>query len=443
MALATGDVAARMHADMHRLPRPLDGETPLAFVNRLKAEKGVANMPTPVTVEGVIADVQSKTQGPTVSVAPSQEAATIIGAAKDPEPVFGFEKKVEPVVPQTQTPEEVEENVPAELAPLQQSYKNLLKKHKETKKTYTETLRAKEEYETKVKEYEAGAMVPEVLQQKDHEIQRLSAYEKLFNFKGSKAYKEQIVAPLTSTREEIKKYFTDYGIPENVIEKAESFTSRADRNRFLSDHFDIVGAGEVAQLLDKAQNLKSKAVEIEQEPSRFMGEMEAEQARISEAKEVQRKEMIGAKAKDAWTKAVMKIRADGKFKELIPKINDDEYNKKYVFPLMTQAASEYGKIVTKLAEKGITELDDDTATYFAMMSLYAHSSVVAAETRDAAIKHAEAADAGTKIGNGYFRPVIGGGQPSLGTTPTEAPAKPTLQQGVDNLLNKVLQNRPK
>lgn len=441
MPLATGEVAARMHADMHRLAPPKPGETPLDFVNRLKAEKGVANMPTPVSVEGVIKDVQAKIGGPNVSVVPSQEAATIIAPAKDPEPVFGFDKKPEtPTVPQ-QTAADPEEIVPEELAPLKQSYQNLLKKHKETKKTYIETLKAKEEFETKVKDYEAGAMVPEVLQQKDHEIQRLSAYEKLFNFKGSKAYKEQIAEPLTNTRNEIKKYFTEYGIPENVIEKAESFTSRADRNRFLSDHFDIVGAQEVGQLLDKSANLRTKAVDIEKEPSRFMNEMEAEHARISEAKEFQRKELIGAKAKDAWAKAVMKIRADGKFKELIPKINDDEYNKKFVFPLMTQAAGEYGKIVTKLAEKGITELDDDTATYFAMMSLYAHSSVVAAETRDAAIKEANAATAGTKIGNGYFRPAIGGGVPSMGSSAPAAPARPTLEQGVNSLLNNVLQKR--
>ncbi len=438
MPLATGEVAARMHADMHQLPRPKEGESPLAFVQRLKEQRGVSNMPTPVSVEGVIENVQKQTQGPEVILPKEVGTATIIAAPKEPEPQFGFEKKAEtPPVPQEQ-----EEVVPADVASLQQSYKNLLKNHKETKKNYSETLKAKEEYEKKVKDFETGAVVPEVIQHQEQEIQRLSAYEKLFNFKGSKAYKEQIAEPLTKTREELKKYFTEYGLPEELIEQAEKVTNRADRNRFLSDHFDLVGAQEVSQLLDKTSNLRTKSQQIEQEPSRFMDEMQAEQARISEAQEAERKELIGARARDAWTKAVMKVRSDGKFKELIPRSNDDEYNKKFVYPLMTQAATEYGKIVTKLAEKGISELDDETATYFAMMSLYAHSSVVAAETRNAALKHADQVEEGARVGNGYFRPLVGGGQPSLGSTQTKAPAaKPTLEQGVNSLLNNVLQKR--
>src|SRR6266853_1000551 len=255
MALATGEVAARMHADMHQLPRPKEGETPLAFVTRLKQSRGVENMPTPVSVEGVIANVQKENQAMTVTTPKIENSPQIIQAPKEPAPSFGFETKL----PVAEAPPQVEpqEEIPADVASLQQSYKNLLKSHKEVKKTAAELAKTKEELERRTKDYETGAVVPELIQKQTNEIQRLSAYEKLFNFKGSSAYKEQIAQPLTQTREDLKKYFLEYGIPETVIEKAEGFTSRADRNRFLSDHFDLIGASEVGQLLDKASSLRT------------------------------------------------------------------------------------------------------------------------------------------------------------------------------------------
>lgn len=409
----------------------LPGDKPKDFINRLLNDSGT-QPPPETSVDKVVAEVKQELETKPVDTKPV--------TTQDPVPEFGFEKKAEPQKEEPKVDTKPAESEPPEIVEpgsLAESYKNLNKKFKETKTTLATLSADLSKAKTELEEYKTGAVVPEVLAQKEAEIQRLSSYEKLFNFKGSKAYQEGFVKPLTENDTQLKSIFKDYEIPDTMIEKVESITNRAERNRFLSEHFDMVGADEVRRLLDQRTQLKTKVKEVESGSTSLIQQIENEHKQAEAARDAERKAKIAARAKDSWVKSVYKAREEGRMPELILSDTDEEHNARIVRPLLTSAATEYGKMVTHLAEAGLTELSEDLAAALASMALLAHASAVAGVTRDAALKHAEAAEEGTKIGNGYFRPQHGGGVPSISGNGS-APQKQTLEQGMDGLLNKVL-----
>lgn len=412
----------------------IEGEKPTDFVKRILAERAGAQPAVQAPVQTVEQDV---------AVAKAQVEAESKPLQKEPEPSFDF---VEPKremgpAPAAKVEEEVPTGDPAEdAAPgsLPANYKLLKSTYKETKQKYQEAENKRIELEAELEKYKTGTVVPEILQEKENKIAELSVYEKMFNVKGSAAYKEQVVQPLSNNRKELNQLFKDYEIPESEVENFTALTNRADRNRFLSEHFDSRGADQAEQLLQQSANIRAKAKEIEGGSSSAIQTLEAEQVRIEAEREGYRRQHIADNARDSWVRALSKIRADGRIKELIPKSNDPEFNARFVTPILTAASVEYGKFVTKLAESGVRELTPELAEYAANMSLRAHAQAVAQQTRDAALEYADQAEAGTRIGNGYFRPAVGGGVPSI---TSKQPATPTLDQGVDGLLSSIIAKR--
>ena len=76
-------------------------------------------------------------------------------------------------------------------------------------------------------------------------ISELERYEELVSLKTSPQYKEKFLRHLTDIKEKLAVIAKDYDIPEEIMSQAMSLQSRADLNRFLSSHFDEVGALEV------------------------------------------------------------------------------------------------------------------------------------------------------------------------------------------------------
>lgn len=421
-------VQAPSTGGVDKWPTPKDGERPKDFVNRLLTQGSQPPPPNP-TVESVIADV--KTQ---------QELQPV---KKEPEPIIDLVSKKEPT---QQTESQQQPQLPPELldddvepqGSLSANYKLLRTHHKETKQNLNKAIEEKAKLEEELEKYKTGTIVPEVLQAKENEIARLTTYERLFNVKGTKAYKEQVVEPLKKKDQELKQLFKDYEIPESEIPKFMSLNNRADKNRFLSEHFDARGADQVDHLLSETRNIREKASQLESGSSTAIQELEAQQAEIEKTRDVHRKSTIVANAKDSWVRALMKIRSENQIKELIPKPNDPAFNEKIVTPILTAASTEYGKFVTHLANSGIQELTPEMAEYAARMSLLAHASAVATVTRDAALAHAGEMETATRVNNGYLRPQIGGGRPSM---QSQAPAKQTFEQGVDQVLGNILSKR--
>ncbi len=408
--------------------QPKDGEKPADYMKRLIAERGVTTAPPADPVQQVVETVKKEMEAP-----------------KEPEPTFTFQKPVGPEKQQEAVePQEPQEPAEAESTDepgsLSANYKLLRNHHKETKQNLQRVADEKAELEKKLSDYQTGVVVPEVLLEKENEIARLQTYERLFNVKGSRAYKEQVVAPLSQKNTELRQLFKDYEIPETEVDKFTSLSNRADRNRFLSEYFDSRGADQAERLLQESADVRKKAKELESGSTSAIQALEQEQARIEASKEASRREMIAANAKDSWVRALLKIRSENQIKELIPKANDPRFNERFVNPILTAASVEYGKFVTHLAESGVRELTPEMAEYAARMSLLAHASALATKTRDAALQYAQEAEEGTRIGNGYFRPQVGGGIPSS-SAPSSQPAKQTFDQKVDGVLNSIIAKR--
>lgn len=420
----------------------LPGEKPVNFAKRILAERFATQQQqqpkpplTQQTVEQVIEQVRV-------------EEAKPVELKPEPTPDFGLEPKkevvleskpAEPIGADLSSSSEAQE-LPDEPVPgsLPANYKLLKIQYKEKKQNLLKLTEEKQQLEQELEKYRTGTVVPEVLQQKENEIARLQTYEKLVNVKGSRAYKEQIIEPLTRNDNEIKQLFKDYDIPESEVSRFTALTNRADRNRFLAEHFDARGADQAEQLLQKSTEIRKRSAELESGSKDAIQTLEAEHQRIEGERDARRKETIAENARDSWVRALAKIRAEGRIKELIPKVNDQEFNQKFVTPILTAASVEYGKFVKKLAESGIQELTPELAEYAANMSLRAHAQALAQTTRDAALQYAEEAEEGTRIGNGYFRPAVGGGVPSISS---RAAPKQNLEQGVEGVLDSIIAKR--
>lgn len=310
---------------------------------------------------------------------------------------------------------------------------------KETKKTLQTKAQEAEELKSKVEKYETGEIIPEVLKEKESEIQRLSYYEKLHNLKFSKEYKEAYIKPLDDLRGKVNEIAKDYNIPEDVMEEALNLTDRRELNQFLSSHFDDVDTLQVKSLITDMQAVKAKAKEAEGEPAKAFKALQEEHQKIEEIKSATTRNKIADTAQNGWHKSLMGIRKEGKILELIRRESDSEFNTKVVDPILSAASSEYGKMVRLLADSGLVDLSDEIADALAKTVLLAHASAISIETRNRAMKEAEDLRTNTQRNNPYMRPNVGGGTGSTSNPSEKQPS--STKEAASSLLQKVMGQR--
>jgi len=126
-----------------------------------------------------------------------------------------------------------EGNVPAASG----DFKRLRTALKDANKTLAETKIEKEKLATQVKKYETGEAFPDILQEKENEIAKLSQYEKLVSLKTSRAYQEAYIKPLSTLRSKFVEYGKEYGVPEDVMNQALNLKNPRELDSFLEDHF--------------------------------------------------------------------------------------------------------------------------------------------------------------------------------------------------------------
>lgn len=323
--------------------------------------------------------------------------------------------------------------------PAEPDFAKNFKKFRETvraaKKAEKEALTRAQAAELKNKEYEEGAHIPTVLQEKENEIARLSTYEKLHSLKTSKEYKQKFVEPMNALTTQLEQIAKDYEVPENVLAQALDITNKRDLNHFLSSHFDEAGTGEVRQLFDKIKNIQTEAKAAELQPARVLQELRDESAAIETQQTAIRYGKISEKAKHAWVKSLTKIRQEGKFPELISRETDPVHTA-HMQRIVSSAATEYSKAVRVLAQNGLQELPDDVAEMLSNLTLLAHSSAINAQSRDRYAEEAERLQQENANINQYIRPVPGRGTTQGGTP--EAKAKPiSNEQAAAQALRKV------
>ena len=326
-----------------------------------------------------------------------------------------------------------------------ENFKKLRTKLKETSKTLKEIENDKYTLTQTLEKYNKGEAVPEatqkLLKEKEQRIADLEKYEKIVNLKTSKEYVDNFITPITEVKTKINEIAKDYSIPEDVMAEVLTLNNRAEINRFLSDHFDDVGALEVKQLIDKVKNIEHEAKEAENKPTETLINLQLESTKLSESLEVNRKNKIHEQAESSWDGALDFIKKEGKAKELIFKENDTEYNNTYIKPVVEKARDEYQKLVTGLRDLGLKGLSPELAHALARMTLHAISSYNSIDTREAAVQTINELEKNVKRTTNYIRPPIGGGAPGVGNvSPRQTPENPA-ESAAANLLESTLSKR--
>lgn len=388
--------------------------------------------PTAVT-PAPVADTSSLFPDPALAkpAEPKTEApleVPVADVAPDPDPV----------------PEDPDEALVADVPniPAAENFKRLRTKAKETSKELIQTKAQMEELSHKLQQYETGEIVPEVLQELENKVQEGEHYKKLHALKFSKEYQDTFVKPLGEISTKLKAIATDYNIPEQVIEEASQITNRADLNRFLSSHFDELGAAEVKQLIGDMNSLRDRAQDAEQEPARMLEQLQLESEQLQHQRQVQRVQKIEQTSKSVWSKAMRAHAETGLATELIERPDDPDFNERFFKPVAQKAATEFGRLVSALAAAGLEDLPEDLAMGLAQMTQYAIAYGVAANTRTAALRHADELEKGSIRAHSLLRPRIG----APGGAGGEAPKAPTTQPGspqeaARGLMNTIIQRR--
>lgn len=280
----------------------------------------------------------------------------------------------------------VDDDLDADPAPgnensLLTNLKKLRTSHKETRERLKTLESDFQKKEKELEQYKTGEVIPDVVQELTNRVAYLEPFERLHNLKGSKAYKEK-QAPINEKKERLGEIASDYNMDPNVLLEQLGTKNEASVNRFLSEHFDPVGALEVKKLLQEVHTLETNLQSFELEPGKALEVLERESVAMNAARDQERRGKMSTTAKASWVKAHQKIVAEGKTQEIILIPGDDNHNKKIVTPLLTKASVEYGKLVRSLMDAGLPELNEEVGVMLAEMIQRAHASAVAVTTRD-------------------------------------------------------------
>lgn len=413
---------------MNTLPN-VDASNPLDFV--LKATSQSVTVPEPKPVE---------TPKPVEEPKPEPKAEAPIA---DPVPNFDESVELKPDDKQEEPAAEEDDidSIPDD--PVKENYLKLKAKAKTAKQEAKELKTKYEEATQELEKYRKGEVVPEVLQNLENRVAELSKWEKLYNLKSSPEYMERFVQPLEDASTRLKTLFKEYGADDQQVQAALNHVlkleNKADLNKFLSANFDALGATEAKELVSTIKQLEANAAEAEKEPMQAIERLQAESAQIKAAQEMQRVEKIKGVAKESWFEALVDIRNEGKITELIRQESNPEFNKKFVDPILTQSANEYGKLITELGKQGVKDLPKNLAKGLAQMVLRATAQAVAFEARDAALEYANSLKSTASRVDQLFRPPVGGGAGRA--APPPAPKEVTPASAADTLVNSILQKR--
>lgn len=443
-----GSVAGPVRTQM--APNPVGMPTAKDIAAKLKDSENIMDFikanstipggtPEEIKPEEIIQEVEA-------SIA-KEEASKVTDPPKDVTNVLPeTTPENKPALPDTEAPTPKEAK-PSDVAvdeidvpdvPVAENFKRLRTKLKETSKTLKGFQEEKAKLEKEIESYKTGKVVPEALQGMEDRVKELEHFERIHSLKTSRAYQEQYIKPLSELKTKLGALAADYDIPPEYMNDALNITNKADLNRFLSQHFDDVGALEVKQLITQAKELQGKAVEAEKEPAQALARLEEENQNRMAFEDSQRLESISSSSKHAFTEALGAIKQEGKYHELIIDPEDAEHNETYVKPLISAASKEFGKLVTVLANSGLKTLNHEAAYALAMSVLRAHASAVSVQTREAAARYAHEIENNTRRTSSMVRPAIGSTVGSSGSGDVEPKKPDSLKEAIANQLNTVL-----
>jgi hypothetical protein len=367
------------------------------------------NSPGQAPVNPAAGEIQSDVD----QMAENKNAETVITAPTSDEVVPDVTVEEQEAEPEpSEAAVEPEADTEDDVVELKGSTAENFKKLRTTVKELKEETSRKDELLGEVtKELEAyskGEKIPEELEKREARITELEHYEKLLNLKKSRYYQDNFVKPLDGIKNKLEKIATDYGIDPARLKQAANLQSEAELNRFLSNSFDAVGAGEVKSIVRDYKALQAAAVQAEKEPEVALNKM-IEGAKAARAEQqVQRLEVMQDITRNVWKESLDDIKTEGKIRELIYQEGDVEHNSKVFTPIVKAAASEYGKLVNELARNGLETLPKPLAYALSRLCQLAHASAVAIDSRERAVMMAEQIETNTKRTQRYVRPSVSG-----------------------------------
>jgi len=226
---------------------------------------------------------------------------------------------------------------------------------------------------------------------------------------------------------------TDYGVAPEVLDYAYKLENKRDLNQFLRRHFDEVEALEVRELLSSIKQVDIAAQEALARPSETLQQLKEEQQQFASQQESTRLERISSMAKTGWIEALTELRSVGDYPELT--LTGDADNDKYVQPILSDAATEYGKFIKELGFNGTKELRPEASKILAKRFLLSQAAAIAMESRSQHHHRAQELIETTKRQANYIRPPVGGG---AGSSPMSTPTQPRspLEAG-DEILRRI------
>lgn len=359
-------------------------------IELLKRVQG-SNKIVPVTPPGQ--KPEAKPPVDTSVVAPPEPPRTLESDTPKEEydfnPTGSEDKKTEPVKAETPAdfvPEDPTDEIDALIDPKEPVGKNFKNLRTKLKALNSEHKKAAEELQTlrkKVTDYETGVEIPEISKGQLDRINQLEVYEKLYNFKGSAVYQEKFAKPIAEDQAKLQLLAEEHKVDPTVLNQAFAAESTEEQNRVITQHFkNDLSALEVKSLIKSIKKVQAEAAEAEKEPAQSLARMQAENDRILADKRNKANEAIVHTSKSSWSDSLVELRNDPRFPEITYREGDTEHNEKFVKPILTKAAQEYGRIVRTLAQHGMTELPKDLGMAMARMTQLAHQSAAIAVERD-------------------------------------------------------------
>ena len=269
--------------------------------------------------------------------------------------------------------------------------KTLRDKYKLTKKERNELFANLEEARTKLKAYDDGTAVPEVMQGLRERVNQLETYEKLYNFEASPVYREKFTKPMRAEQEKLDSLAEAHGIELEKLNQAFDAPNEAERNKLLSSLFsDPLSAIEAKGIMQRMNQLKGEAQAARADVEGSLARMMEDADRIEAEARTKAVEGIKYNSKSAWSKALNLLREDKRFTDIHYQEGNTEHNEKVMRPIVTKSSQEFGRMLTGLMNHGLRELPEDLAVALANMNLLAHQSAAATIERDALrIRNAE------------------------------------------------------
>ena len=316
------------------------------------------------------------------------------------------------------------------------SMREARRKIAELNTTVTQREEAARELEERIKKYETGEALPDIIREKEDRIAALERYEKLHNLRVSPEYQEKYVAPLAALSDKAAQIAVDYQVDPEVLNKAITIENKKEQNEFLRNYFDDVGALEARGVLDEIKKLTIDASIAEQEPQEAFKKLQEEAARANAIREQNRLANMQKTARDGWIEALTEVKAAGNYPELI--MTGDPDNDKYVKPILEEASKEYGKFIQLMGAKKMAELPPQAAKILAQRFLLAQATSVAMSSRNHHYERSQEILENTKRRQSLVRPAVGASNVSSAPPPSRPKG---VEAAADALLAQVMRGR--